>query len=200
AGPTVAAPRVSRPAGPGLEPTPRGRSGRAGRPQGPRPPLLHLGRQGRLRWRPLLGPGRFPSHGRSPRVPRRMLEGSGTADPGPVRPRPRVVRLGGGGTVSVAGHPVVPAVRRRAGLPPQGGAAVQRQRGELQRLVPAPLVPATVSATGRPASGTGAVAGGGQHPARPSPARGPDTGTAPPEVAAAEVARELPGADGSATD
>ena len=100
----------------------------------------------------------------------------------------------------VAGDPAVLAVRRRAGLHPGRGTAVQRQRGELQWLVPAPVVPATLHPAGRPASGTGAVAGGGQHPARSPAARGPDAGAAPPEVAAAKVARKLRGADGSAAN
>ena len=81
---------------------------------------------------------------------------------------------------------------------PSRGAAVQRQHRELQRLVPATAVPATVPAAGRPAPGVGAVAGGGQHAARPPAAGGPDAGAAPQEFAAAEAARELRGADGAA--
>ena len=81
---------------------------------------------------------------------------------------------------------------------PGRGAAVQRQRGELQRLVPGAAVPAAVPPAGRPASGAGPAAGGGQHPARPPAARGPDAGAAPPGPAAAEAAHELRGADGAA--
>ena len=82
-------------------------------------------------------------------------------------------RLGAGGTSAVAGDPALPAVRRRAVLHPQRGAAVQRQHRELQRLVPAAAVPAAVPAAGRPAPGVGAVAGGGQHAACPPAAGGP---------------------------
>src|SRR5208337_2389925 len=42
-GPVAATPGLPRPAGPELQPAPRGRSRRAGLPQGPQSPLLHLG-------------------------------------------------------------------------------------------------------------------------------------------------------------
>ena len=100
----------------------------------------------------------------------------------------------------LAGDPAVPVLRRRAGLHPGRGAAVQRRRAELQRLVPTPVVPATVHAAGRPSSGAGAAAGGRRHPARPPAARGLDAGAAPPEVTAVDVTRQLCGADGSAAD
>src|SRR4051794_295681 len=64
-----------------------------------------------------------------------MLEGPGPSDPSPARQRPRVVRLGAGGAPPLAGDPPVLAVRRRAGLHPQRGAAVQRRHRELQRCV-----------------------------------------------------------------
>jgi hypothetical protein len=92
----------------------------------------------------------------------------------------------------------VPALRRRAGLHPGWGAAVQRQRGELQRLVPAAAVRPALHPAGRPAAGVDAAAGGGQHPARSSAAGGPDAGAAPARAATAEVARELRRADGAA--
>ena len=150
--PAAATPGVPRPAGPGLQRTPRGRSRGADLPQGQRPPLLHLGGQGRLRRRRLPAPGRLPPHGRGPRVPRRVLEGPGPAGAGPARQRPRAVRLGAGGAHPVAGDPALPALRRQPGVHPGRGAAVQRQRGELQRLVPGAAVPADAS-TGRATCG-----------------------------------------------
>ena len=75
--PAAATSGVPRPAGPSLQRTPRGRSRRAGLPQGQRPPLLHLGGQGCLRRGRLPAPGRFAPHGRGPLVPRRVLEGPG---------------------------------------------------------------------------------------------------------------------------
>ena len=150
--PAAAAPGVPRPAGPGLQRTPRGRSRGADLPQGQRPPLLHLGRQGRLRRRRLPAPGRLPPHGRGPLVPRRVLEGPGPAGAGPVRQRPRAGRLGAGGAHPVAGDPALPALRRQPRVHPGGGAAVQRQRGELQRLVPGAAVP-TAASRGRATCG-----------------------------------------------
>src|SRR5512142_687736 len=61
--PAAATPGVPRPAGPSLQRTPRGRSGRASLSQGHRPPLLHLGGQGRLRRGCLPAAGRFAPHG-----------------------------------------------------------------------------------------------------------------------------------------
>src|SRR5205823_14443978 len=126
-------------------------------------PLLHLGGQGRVRRRRLPPPGRLAPHGRGPRVPWGVLEGPGPAGPSPTRQRPRVVRLGAGGTPPLAGDPTVLALRRRARVHPERRAAVQRQHRELQRLVPAAAVPATVPVAGRSAPRVGAVAGGGEH-------------------------------------
>ena len=42
----------------------------------------------------------------------------------------------------------MPALRRQPGVHPGGGAAVQRQRGELQRLVPGAAVPAPLRRPG----------------------------------------------------
>src|SRR5512147_1916817 len=138
--PASATPGVPWPAGPSLQPTPRGRPRRASLPQGQRPPLLHLGGQGRLRRGCLPAPGRFAPYGRGPLVSRGVLEGPGTAGAGPARQGPRVGRLGAGSADPVAGDPALPAVRRQPGVHPGGGAAVQWQRGGLQRLVPASAV------------------------------------------------------------
>jgi hypothetical protein len=67
-----------------------------------------------------------------------VLEGPGPAGPSSARQRPRTGRLGASGADPVAGDPAVPAT----------------------------AVPAAVPAADRPASGVGAVAGGGQ-PAQP---------------------------------
>src|SRR5262249_22439829 len=70
--------------------------------------------------------------------------------------------------------------------------------GGLQRLVPGAAVPTALQAAGRPAGGTGAAPGGGQHATRPPAVGRSDAGTAPPRPAAAEAARALRGADGAA--
>ena len=114
----------------------------------------------------------FPPHGRSPLVPRGVLEGPGYSRAGPARQRTRAGRLGAGGAYPVAGDPALPALRRRPGVHPGRRAAVQRRCGELQRLVPRATVPTAVQAAGRPAAGAGTAAGGGQHPARPPAAGG----------------------------
>src|SRR6266540_2751733 len=99
------------------------------------------------RWppRPADLPGAGPHRGLVPQVvaplPRRRRRG-------PVRPRPRVVRLGRLGADPVAGDPAVSALQRQPGVHPGRGAAVQRQRGELQRLVPGAAVPAALQAAG----------------------------------------------------
>lgn len=62
-GPAAAASGVARPAGPGLQRVARSRSRGPGLPQGQPAPLLHLGRQGCLRWGRLPAPGRLPPHG-----------------------------------------------------------------------------------------------------------------------------------------
>src|SRR5262249_30015756 len=148
-------------------------------------------------WRRLPAPGLFPNDERGPVVPRRVLEGPRAAGAGPARQRPRTVRLGAVGVCLVAGDPAVPALGRQPSVHPRTGAAVQRQRGELQRLVPGAAVPAALPAAGRPAAGTGAAAGGGQYPARPPAARGPDAGAAPPQPAPAKAAGEFRGANGA---
>src|SRR5262249_41949467 len=50
---------------------------------------------------------------------------------------------------------------------PRRGAAVQRQRRELQRLVPGAAARPALPAPGRPAARAVPAAGGGQHPACP---------------------------------
>src|SRR5262249_9705728 len=65
--------------------------------------------------------------------------------------------LGAGGTYPVAGDPAVPALRRQPGVHPRRGAAVQRQRRELQRLVPGTAVRPPLPADRRPAPGAGAA-------------------------------------------
>src|SRR5512142_3440398 len=77
---------------------------------------------------------------------------------------------------------------------PQFNGGVENFNGWFQE----PLFQRKFHRPGGPASGTGAAAGGGQHPARPSAAGGQDTRTAPPRPAAAEVAQELRGAHGTA--
>src|SRR5262249_5013566 len=64
--------------------------------------------------------------------------------------------------------------------------------------VPGAALAAEVPPTGGPASGAGAVAGGGQHAARPPAVGGQDAGTAPSWPAVAEAAQELRSADGAA--
>ena len=77
---------------------------------------------------------------------------------------------------------------------PQFNGGVENFNGWFQpRLFDRRYTPA-----GRPAAGVGTAAGGGQHAACPPAAWGPDAGAAPPGPAAAEAARELRGADGSA--
>src|SRR6202035_818807 len=97
-----------------------------------------------------------------------------------------------------ARDPAVPALRRRPRVHPGRGAAVQRVGGELQRLVPGAAVPTALPAAGRPAPGTDATPGSGQHAARPPAAAWPDAGPAPPGPAAPETARNLRRADGQA--
>src|SRR5262249_17474109 len=69
--------------------------------------------------------------------------------------------------------------------------------GELQQLVPGAAVRPALPAAGRPASGVGPAAGGGQHTARPPAPGGEDTGAAPPWPAAAQAAPKFRGADGA---
>src|SRR5439155_4681178 len=127
---------LSWPASAGLQRTARGGSGGTDLPPRQRPSLLYLGLQGCLRWCCLLAPGRFPPDGRGLVVPRRVLEGSGPIGAGSVRQRPRTGRLGASGAHPVAGDPLVPPLRRQPRVHSGGGTPVQRQRGELQRLVP----------------------------------------------------------------
>src|SRR5262249_46609384 len=134
-----------------------------------------------------------PPHGRGPGVPRRVLEGPGPAGAGPVRQRPRVGRLGAVGPRPVAGDLAVPALRRESGVHARRGAAVQRQRRELQRLVPAAAARPALPAPGRPAARVVTAAGGGQHAACPPPAGRANAGATPAGPAAAEVARQLRG-------
>src|SRR5262249_37134933 len=68
----------------------------------------------------------------------------------------------------------------------------------LQRLVPGAAVPTALPPAGRLAPGAGTAAGGGQYPACPPAARGPDAGAAPPRPATGEIACELRGAAGAA--
>src|SRR5262249_19298670 len=53
-----------------------------------------------------------------------------------------------GGAAAVAGDPALPALRRQPAVHPGRGAAVQRQRGELQWLVPGAAPPAAVPVAG----------------------------------------------------
>ena len=74
-------------------------------------------------------------------VPRRVLEGPGPARAGPVRQRPRAVPAGGRRRATLSR--VIRLCLRfgvEPGVHPERGAAVQRQRGELQRLVPGAAV------------------------------------------------------------
>src|SRR5204862_5166018 len=149
--PAAATPGVARATSPSLQRTARGRSGGTHLPPRQRPSLLHLGRQGYLRWRRLPAPGLFALHERGPVVPRRVLEGSGPTRAGPTRQRPRTGRLGAGGADPVARDPALPALRRQPRVHPGRGAAVQRQRGELQRLVSGAAVPTALQTARRPA-------------------------------------------------
>src|SRR5262249_31840190 len=193
----AAASGVPRPASPGLQRTARGRPRGAGLPPGQRSPLLYLDLQRYLRRGRVPAFGLFPQDGRGPVLPRRVLEGSGPAGASATRQRPRAGGLGAGGTNPVAGDPAVPALRRQPGVHPGRGAAVQRQRGEFQRLVPRAVVPTALPPAGRPAAGTGPAAGGRQYPARASAAAGPDAGATSSGPAAAEVAGEFHRADGA---
>src|SRR4029078_9440060 len=134
---------------------------------------------------------------RAPLVPRRVLEGPGPTGAGPARQCPRIGRLGAGGPQPVASDPALPALRRQPRVHPERGTSVQRQRGELQWLVPAAAVAAQIPPPGGPASGADAAAGGGQPPACSPEARGQDPGAAPPRPAAAEAAQGLRSADGA---
>src|SRR5262249_12216989 len=194
-GPALATPGEARSPGPGQQRTPRGRSRGPDLPPRQRAPLLPLDRQRRLRWRRLPAFSRFPPHGRGAVVPRRVLERPGPAGAGPVGRRPRTGRLGAVGAYLVAGDPAVPALRRHPGVHPGRGTAVQRQRGELQRLVPRAALPATLSSSGRRAPRPGAAPGGRQSPALAPGAAGADADAAPPRPAAAETAGALRGAD-----
>src|SRR6516162_5558640 len=162
-GSAAAASGIPWPTGPSLQRTARGRSGRADLLEGPQPSLLHLGGQGYLRWGCLPASGLLPPHGRGPVVPRRVLEGPGHPRTGPTRQRARTGWLGAGGANPVTGDSPLPALRRQPGIHPGWGTPVQRQRGELQRLVPGTAVPTAFPPARRSASGAGTIASGRQH-------------------------------------
>ncbi len=146
--PAAATSGVPRPAGPSIQRTSRSRSGRAGLPQRQRPPLLHLGGQGCLRW------GRLPAPGRLHRMDEVLgFLGECWKDLG----MPEQVQLDnarelagwGPAAHAVPGDPALLALWRKPAVDPGRGAAVQRQCGELQRLVPRAALPAAVPAAGR---------------------------------------------------
>src|SRR5690349_4790520 len=99
--------------------------------------------------------------------------------------------LGAVGTHAVAGDPAVPAFRRQPGVHPRRRAAVQRQRGKLQRLVSGAAVAAAFPSAGRPTPRTDAIAGSGQHPARPPTTGRTNTGAASSGSATTEAASKL---------
>src|SRR5574341_1163256 len=130
--------------------------------------VLHLRRQGCVRWRGLPKTLPFPQDGSRARLLGRVLEKPRPAAPGAIRQCPRSDRLGTRRPLSLAGPALVLAVWHRTSVNPTGTTSTPRQCRKLQRLVPPPLVSTPLHAPECLEARTPAPAGNRQYPTHPT--------------------------------